>query len=101
MLLRSCFSPRSKVSRYLYGIRFKTRDVPPSAYEASGSKLGVTVDKHSGCSVFTMIPPARSYVLFRTQSDGGAGEFLTVFILVQFFSVCGAANVTCTFQTIW
>jgi protein SCO1/2 len=72
-------SPEGKVSRYLYGIRFKTRDVRLALTEASESKLGVTVDKIL-LFCFHYDPAARSYVLFARNLMRGGGV-LTVFIL--------------------
>jgi protein SCO1/2 len=72
-------TPEGKVSRYLYGIRFKTRDVRLALTEASESKLGVTVDKLL-LFCFHYDPAARSYVLFARNLMRGGGV-LTVFIL--------------------
>ena len=67
------------MSRYLYGIRFRARDVRLALTEASESKLGVTIDKVL-LYCFHYDPAARSYVLFATNLMRGGG-ILTVFIL--------------------
>jgi len=72
-------TPEGKVSRYLYGIRFKARDVRLALTEASQSKLGITVDKIL-LYCFHYDPAARSYVLFARNLMRGGG-ILTIFIL--------------------
>ncbi len=71
-------TPEGKVSRYLYGIRFKTRDVRLALTEASQSKLGVTIDKVL-LFCFHYDPAARSYVLFARNVMRGGG-LLTILI---------------------
>ena len=72
-------TPEGKVSRYLYGIRFKARDVRLALTEASESKLGITIDKVL-LFCFHYDPAARSYVLFARNVMRGGG-LLTIFIL--------------------
>lgn len=72
-------TPEGKVSRYLYGIRFKARDVRLALTEASESKLGITVDKVL-LFCFHYDSAARSYVLFARNVMRGGG-ILTIFIL--------------------
>jgi len=72
-------TPEGKVSRYLYGIRFKTRDVRLALTEASQSKLGITIDKVL-LFCFHYDSSARSYVLFARNVMRGGG-ILTIFIL--------------------
>ena len=72
-------TPEGKVSRYLYGIRFKSRDMRLALTEASQSKLGITIDKVL-LFCFHYDPAARSYVLFARNVMRGGG-ILTVFIL--------------------
>jgi len=72
-------TPEGKVSRYLYGIRFKTRDVRLALTEASQSKLGITIDKVL-LFCFHYDPSARSYVLFARNVMRGGG-ILTILIL--------------------
>jgi protein SCO1/2 len=72
-------TPEGKVSRYLYGIRFKQRDVRLALTEASESKLGVTIDKIL-LFCFHYDPAARSYVIF-ARNIMRAGGVLTIFIL--------------------
>ena len=71
-------TPEGKVSRYLYGIRFKARDVRLALTEASESKLGITVDKVL-LFCFHYDPAARSYVLFARNVMRGGG-ILTILI---------------------
>ncbi len=72
-------TPEGKVSRYLYGIRFKVRDVRLALTEASESKLGITIDKVL-LFCFHYDPAARAYVLF-ARNVMRAGGVLTIFIL--------------------
>jgi protein SCO1/2 len=72
-------TPEGKVSRYLYGIRFKQRDVRLALTEASESKLGITIDKVL-LFCFHYDPAARSYVIF-ARNIMRAGGVLTIFIL--------------------
>lgn len=72
-------TPEGKVSRYLYGIRFKARDVRLALTEASESKLGITIDKVL-LFCFHYDPAARSYVLFARNVMRGGG-ILTILIL--------------------
>src|SRR4051812_10012890 len=72
-------TPEGKVSRYLYGIRFKSRDVRLALTEASESKLGITVDKIL-LFCFHYDSAARSYVIFARNLMRGGGV-LTVLIL--------------------
>lgn len=71
-------TPEGKVSRYLYGIRFKARDVRLALTEASESKLGITIDKVL-LFCFHYDPAARSYVLFARNVMRGGG-ILTILI---------------------
>ncbi|MDX2150959.1 MAG: SCO family protein [Bryobacteraceae bacterium] len=56
-------TPEGKISRYLYGIRFKARDVRLAITEASEGKFGSTVDKLL-LLCFHYDAAARSYVVF-------------------------------------
>lgn len=61
-------TPDGRMSRYLYGIKFKPRDVRLALTEASEGKLGVTVDKlllfcyHYDPSSKAYVPFARNFM---------------------------------------
>jgi protein SCO1/2 len=77
-------TPEGKVSRYLYGIKFRARDVRLALTEASESKLGVTVDKIL-LFCFHYDPAARSYVLFaRNLMRGGGALSVLIFGVILF-----------------
>lgn len=59
-------SPKGMVSRYLYGIKFKERDLRLALTEASGNKFGVSFEKIM-LMCFHYDPSAKSYVLFATN----------------------------------
>lgn len=56
-------TPEGKVSRYLYGIKFKARDLRLALNEAAAGKLGNTIDKIV-FYCFHYDPMAKSYVPF-------------------------------------
>ncbi len=72
-------SPEGKVSRYLYGIKFKPRDIRLALTEAAESKSGLSVDRVL-LFCFHYDPQARAYVLFAANVMR-AGGVLTVLIL--------------------
>ena len=72
-------TPEGKVSRYLYGIQFKARDLRLALTEASQAKFGLSVDRLL-LYCFHYDPQARGYVLFATNVMRGGGV-LTVLIL--------------------
>jgi protein SCO1/2 len=72
-------TPEGKVSRYLYGIKFKSRDLRLALTEASAGKTGSSLDKLL-LFCFHYDPQARSYVLFATNFMRGGG-MLVVLIL--------------------
>ncbi len=72
-------TPEGKISRYLYGIHYKARDVRLALTEASQSKFGLSVDRLL-LYCFHYDPRARSYVLFATNVMRGGGV-LAVLIL--------------------
>jgi protein SCO1/2 len=72
-------TPDALVSRYLYGIRYKVRDVRLALTEASEGKLGSIGDKIL-MFCFHYDPDARSYVPF-ARNIMRAGGVLTMLIL--------------------
>jgi len=72
-------TPDGRVSRYLYGIRYKPRDVRLALTEASEGKLGTIGDKIL-LFCFHYDAAARSYVPF-AMNIMRAGGVLTIFIL--------------------
>ncbi len=72
-------TPEGKVSRYLYGIKLKTRDLRLALTEASESKLGLSFDKFL-LYCFHYDPQAKSYVVFATNIMR-AGGVLIVLVL--------------------
>jgi protein SCO1/2 len=59
-------TPEGKLSRYLYGVQFKPRDLRLALTEASAGKTGGAVDRLL-LFCFHYDPQARSYVLFATN----------------------------------
>ena len=72
-------TPDGRVSRYLYGIQFKVRDLRLALVEASEGKFKATVDQLL-LFCFHYDPQARSYVPFATNFMR-AGGVLVVLIL--------------------
>ena len=56
-------TPEGKVSRYLYGVKYRERDLRLGLVEASEGKLGSTVDKFL-MFCFHYDPESQSYVPF-------------------------------------
>ena len=74
-------TPDGRVSRYLYGIKFKPRDLRLALTEASEGKLGSTVDKLL-LFCFHYDPSAKSYVLFARNLMRGGG--VAIMLIVGF-----------------
>lgn len=72
-------TPEGKISRYLYGVRFKPFDLRLGLTEASEGKFRSTTD-HLLLYCFQYDPNARSYVMTARNIMRGGG-ILTVFIL--------------------
>jgi protein SCO1/2 len=72
-------TPQGKVSRYLYGVRFSTRDVRFALAEASENRTTMTIEKVL-LFCYHYDPQANSYTLFATNLMK-AGGALTVLIL--------------------
>lgn len=68
-------TPDGRVSRYLYGIKFKPLDIRLALAEAAEGKLGMTVEKFL-LYCFHYDPDARSYTLFARNIMRGGGALL-------------------------
>lgn len=75
-------TPTGKISRYLYGIKFKPRDLRLALTEASDNKFAFSVDRLL-LYCFHYDPAARGYVMFATNFMR-AGGVLCV-LLIGFF----------------
>ncbi len=75
-------TPDGKLSRYLYGIKFKPRDVRLALTEAAAGKWSQTIDRIL-LFCYHYDPLARSYTMFATNIMRGGG-ILTVFLLSFF-----------------
>ncbi len=73
-----------KISRYLYGLDFKPRDLRLGLLEAAEGKIGSTVDKII-LYCFHYDPDAKGYVLF-AQNVMRTGGVLTLIALALFLS---------------
>ena len=81
-------TPQGKVSRYLYGIKFPTRDLRLALMEASESKLGSTLSDRLLLFCFHYDPHTQSYVLFATNfmRAGGVMVVLAIgFVLLRYW----------------
>jgi protein SCO1/2 len=78
-------TPDGVVSRYLYGVKFKPRDVRLALTEASEGKLGTAGDKIL-LFCFHYDPEARSYVPFarNIMRAGGVGIVLVLGFILYF-----------------
>ena len=72
-------TPKGKVARYLYGIRFRARDVRFALAEASENRTTMALDKLL-LLCFQYDPKANSYVVF-ARNFMRAGGILTVLLL--------------------
>ena len=70
-------TPEGRVSRYLYGVKFKPMDIRLALAEAAEGKLGMTVEKFL-LYCFHYDPEARSYTLFARNIMRGGGALLLV-----------------------
>lgn len=68
-------TPDGRVSRYLYGIKYKPLDIRLALAEAAEGKLGMTVEKFL-LYCFHYDPDARSYTLFARNIMRGGGALL-------------------------
>jgi len=77
-------TPDGRMSRYLYGIKFKTRDVRLALTEASEGKLGVTIDKIL-LFCYHYDPSSKSYVPFaRNLMRTGGVLIVLIFGMILF-----------------
>ncbi len=77
-------TPEGRISRYLYGVKFRPLDIRLALAEAAEGKLGMTVEKFL-LYCFHYDPDARSYTLFaRNVMRGGGALLLLVMGLVLF-----------------
>lgn len=74
-----------RLSRYLYGLKFESRDVKLGLLEASEGKIGNTLDRLL-LYCFHYDPDAKGYVLF-AQNIMKIGGGLTVLVLVAFLFI--------------
>jgi len=72
-------TPDGRISRYLYGIRYKERDLRLALAEASEGKLGSIGDKLL-LFCFHYDPEARGYVPFARNLMKAAGALMVVFM---------------------
>lgn len=72
-------TPDGRVSRYLYGIKFRTRDLRIALDEASAGKLGNTLDKIV-FYCFHYDPAAKSYVPFARNIMRLGGVVMMLFL---------------------
>ncbi len=75
-------TPAGVISRYLYGIKFKSRDVRLALTEASNDKFAFSVDRLL-LYCFHYDPKSRSYTLFATNFMR-AGGIVCVFLMFFF-----------------
>lgn len=77
-------TPDGRVSRYLYGVKFKPLDIRLSLAEAAEGKLGMTLEKFL-LYCFHYDPESRAYVLFaRNLMRGGGVAVMLVLALVLY-----------------
>ncbi len=76
-------TPEGKVSRYLYGIRFNSRDIRLALAEAAQEKFSLSLDRIL-LYCFHYDPQAGSYVLFATNfmRAGGAATVLLLGVVL-------------------
>lgn len=70
-------TPEGKISRYLYGVKFKPMDIRLALAEAAEGKMGMSVEKFL-LYCFHYDPEARSYTLFARNVMRGGGALLLV-----------------------
>lgn len=80
-------TPEGKISRYLYGIKFKPMDIRLALAEASKGKSGMSVEKVL-LYCFHYDPDAKSYTLFARNFMRGGGVLMLLilgFVLYRFW----------------
>jgi protein SCO1 len=78
-------SPNGEITRYLYGLEFKPKDIRFALLEAAQGKIGSTVDKII-LYCYHYDPNAKGYVLFAAKLMR-AGGVATVVILALFLGI--------------
>lgn len=78
-------TPEGKISRYLYGIEFKTQDLRLALLEASAGRIGSTIDRLL-LYCYHYDPEAKGYVVLATNIMKIAG-LVTVVILTLFLAI--------------
>lgn len=79
-------TPEGKISRYLYGIEFKEKDLKLALTEAGGGKIGTLVDRLL-LFCYHYDPKGRKYALYATnvmRAGGGVTVMIVGGILVGF-----------------
>lgn len=79
-------TPDGKISRYLYGITYKPRDVKLALLEASKGKIGNVVDRLL-MFCYHYDPQGRKYALFATNVMKGAGGITVLGIGLMVFQL--------------
>ena len=72
-------SPEGKISRYLYGIEYPTKDLKLGLLEASEGKIGSTLDKII-LYCFHYDPYKNTYTIFATNIMRLGGIFTIIFL---------------------
>lgn len=78
-------TPEGKISRYLYGIEFKTHDLRLALLEASAGRIGSTIDRLL-LYCYHYDPEAKGYVVLATNIMKIAG-LVTVILLALFLAI--------------
>lgn len=78
-------SPSGEITRYLYGLEFKSNDLRMALLEAARGKIGTTLDKIV-LYCYHYDPDAKGYVLFATRLMRLAGV-VTIVILILFLGI--------------
>ena len=84
-------TPEGKVSRYLYGVKFKSRDLRLSLTEASESRAGASFEQFL-LYCFHYDPNARSYVFFATNLMRGGGVMVVLILGTVLWRLFRAEN---------
>mgnify|MGYP000940140168 CR=1 FL=1 len=77
-------TPDGRISRYLYGIKYKPLDIRLALAEAAEGKLGMSVEKFL-LYCFHYDPDARSYTLFARNIMRGGGALLLLVMGIVLF----------------
>ena len=80
-------TPEGKVSRYLYGVRYKARDLRLALTEAAEGKFGISMERLL-LFCFHYDPQAKSYVPFAANFMRAGGVLIVLmigFVLFRFW----------------